>query len=99
MRQYFIVYCKTHIVSEEIVSISTYTFHCFLFFNKAVEAQKTDSIYHINGDILTGDLKSMAYGVATYKMDGMGTISVEDVKIKSFKSKKLFEIEIEKWEY
>jgi len=69
-------------------------FIAFVFFNSSAEAQKTDSIFHINGDILTGDLKNMAYGVATYKMDGMGTISVEDVKIKSIKSQKLFEIEM-----
>jgi len=44
-------------------------------------AQKTDTIIHINGDVLTGDLKKMAYGVVTWKMDGMGTISLEEVKI------------------
>jgi len=44
-------------------------------------AQKTDTIVHINGDVLTGDLKKLTYGVATWKMDGMGTISMEEVKI------------------
>jgi len=59
-----------------------------------VVAQKTDTIIHINGDVLTGDFKKMDYGVVTWKMDGMGTISVEEVKINTIRSKKLFEIKM-----
>lgn len=55
-------------------------------------AQKTDTIFHTNGNILTGDLKKMIYGVATWKMDGMGSISLEQPEINSIKSDKLFEI-------
>lgn len=64
------------------------------FIQKEGLAQKTDTIVHINGNILTGDLKKMAYGVATWKMDGMGTISLEEVKINTIKSKKQFEIKM-----
>lgn len=55
-------------------------------------AQKTDSIFHINGNILTGELKKMNYGVATWKMDGMGTINFELVNAKAIISNKQFEI-------
>ena len=58
-------------------------------------AQKTDTIVHINGNILTGDFKSLNYGVVTWKMDGMGTISLEEPKIKHIISKKIFEIKLE----
>jgi len=58
-------------------------------------AQKTDTIIHINGNILTGELKKLAYGVASWKMDGMGTISLEEVKINSISSTKLFEVKME----
>lgn len=61
--------------------------------NKSI-AQKTDTIIHINGNVLTGDLKKLVYGVATWKMDGMGTISIEEPKIKTIKSDKLFEIKM-----
>ena len=54
--------------------------------------QKIDTVYHINGNVLTGDFKKMVYGVAIWKMDGMGTINLEEIKINSIKSKKLFEI-------
>ncbi len=59
-----------------------------------VFSQKTDTIVHINGDVLTGELKKMVYGVITWKMDGMGTISVEEVKVKTMSSKKMFEIKM-----
>lgn len=57
-------------------------------------AQKTDTIYHVNKNILTGDLKNLAYGVFTWKMDGMGTISLEEIKVNTIISKKQFEIKL-----
>jgi len=57
-------------------------------------AQKTDTIYHINGNVLTGDFKKMVYGVVSWKMDGMGTISLEEVKVNTLKSQKQFEVKL-----
>ncbi|MEZ5199424.1 MAG: hypothetical protein R2764_24490 [Bacteroidales bacterium] len=77
------------------ISIHTILFFISLFvLVHAGIAQKTDTIIHINGNVLTGDLKKLVYGVATWKMDGMGTISVEEPKIKTIKSDKLFEIKM-----
>ncbi|MEE4260689.1 MAG: hypothetical protein V2I62_13065 [Bacteroidales bacterium] len=67
---------------------------CTFFALQASFAQKIDTIVHVNGDVLTGDLKKMIYGVATWKMDGMGTINFEEVKIRTIKSPKLFEIKM-----
>ncbi|MFC2102579.1 DUF481 domain-containing protein [Bacteroidota bacterium] len=66
----------------------------FLFAVNDGIAQKTDTIVHINGNILTGDLKKMVYGVASWKMDGMGTISLDEVKIRTIKSQKQFEVKM-----
>jgi len=66
----------------------------FLLISKEGIAQKTDTIYHVNGNILTGDLKKIAYGVATWKMTGMGTISLEEVHINTIRSRKLFEVKL-----
>jgi len=55
-------------------------------------AQKIDTIYHINGNVLTGDFKHLKYGVVTWKMDGMGTINFEEVKIRTILSRKQFKI-------
>lgn len=65
-----------------------------LFIQKAVDAQKVDTLYHINGNALTGDLKKIEYGVVVFKMDGMGTINVEEVKVNSILSRKSFEIKL-----
>jgi hypothetical protein len=65
-----------------------------LFVHQLAIAQKIDTIVHINGNILKGDLKKLIYGVATWKMDGMGTINLEEVKINTIKSPKMFEIKM-----
>jgi len=56
--------------------------------------QKIDTIYHINGNVMTGDFKKLNYGVVTWKMDGMGTISLEEPKINTIKSTKQFEVKM-----
>lgn len=60
-----------------------------------IRAQKTDTIIHINGNILTGELKRMVSGVVTWKMDGMGTISMEEPKVNTIISDKQFHIKME----
>lgn len=59
-------------------------FECF--------AQKTDTIVHVNGNVLKGDFTKMEYGIITWKMQGMGTISVEEPFVSSIISQKQFEI-------
>lgn len=74
---------------------SMIAFLSVLIFSKSGIAQKTDTVYHVNGNILTGDLKKLAYGVVTWKMTGMGTITLEVVQIKTMRSRKLFEIKMD----
>jgi hypothetical protein len=59
-----------------------------------MRAQEIDTVYHVNGNILTGDFKKMVYGVVNWKMDGMGTISLEQIKVNTVISKKEFEIKL-----
>ena len=66
---------------------------CILFVNKA-NAQKTDSIYHTNGNILTGDFKKLNYGLVTWSMKGMGSISLETPEVANIKSNKQFEVKL-----
>ena len=65
----------------------------FLFAVKGY-SQKIDTIYHTNGNVLTGDFKKLVYGVVTWKMDGMGTISLEEVRVNTIKSPKQFEVKL-----
>ncbi len=57
-------------------------------------AQKTDTIIHVNGNILTGEIKKLSYGVVNFKMSGMGTIKFKQAHIQSIKSTKNFEIRL-----
>jgi hypothetical protein len=66
---------------------------CILFGLEG-SAQKTDTIYHINGNILTGEFKKLNFGVVSWSMEGMGTISLETPEISDIKSEKLFEVKL-----
>ena len=57
-----------------------------------LSAQKVDTLIHINGNVMTGEIKKMIDGILFFKMDGMGTISVEAEKINTFKTVKLLQI-------
>lgn len=48
----------------------------------------------VNGNIITGDLKKLVYGQLSYSVEGMNTISIDEVDISSIKSKKQFEIKL-----
>ncbi len=55
-------------------------------------AQKTDTIVHINGNVLLGEIKTLDNGIITFKMDGMGTIKFQLDKVNTFSSKKHFQV-------
>ncbi len=55
-------------------------------------AQKTDTIIHVNGNVLLGEIKKLDNGIVSFKMDGMGTIKFQLDKVNTFSSKKYFQI-------
>ena len=57
-----------------------------------LSAQKTDTLVHINGNVLTGEIKKMVDGILYFKMDGMGTVSVEAEKIRTMQTQKILQI-------
>jgi len=57
-------------------------------------AQKTDTIIHINGNVLLGEIKKLDNGIITFKMDGMGTIKFELDKVNTFSSNKNFQVTV-----
>ncbi len=57
-----------------------------------LHAQKTDTLFHTNGNVLTGEVKKFSQGLLYFKMDGMGTIKVENEEIKSLISNKFLRI-------
>jgi len=67
----------------------------FLLFGIVGYAQKNDTLVHINGNILTGEIKKIEYGLLYFSTDGMGTLNVETEKIRSLKSNKQFQITLD----
>ncbi len=64
----------------------------FLFINFTVNAQKDDTLYFLNGDRISGEIKQYKYGYLKYKTYGVSTVNVKFDKISTFYSKKSFDI-------
>jgi len=58
-------------------------------------AQKDDTLYFLNGDRISGEIKQYKYGFLTYKTYGVSTVNVKYDKISTFYSKKSFDILLE----
>ncbi|OQX77179.1 MAG: hypothetical protein B6D61_07565 [Bacteroidetes bacterium 4484_249] len=55
-------------------------------------AQKNDTLYFLNGDRISGEIKQYKFGFLTYKTYGVSTVKVKYDKINTFFSRKNFEI-------
>ena len=64
----------------------------FLVIFKTTVAQKTDKVYLSNGDIITGEIKSMKLAILNFDMDGPGIINIKWEKVTAIKSDRIFEI-------
>jgi hypothetical protein len=53
--------------------------------------QKTDKVYLKNGDMLTGEIKSMQLGLLSYDVTGPGTINIKWEEVTKIISDKIFE--------
>lgn len=55
-------------------------------------AQKNDTVYFLNGDRISGEIKSFQYGFLTYKTYGVSTVKVKYDKLATFYSNKDYEV-------
>lgn len=67
-----------------------------IFTSVIVSAPKTDMIRLKNGNLVTGEIKSLEYGILSYKTDGMSTLSVKWDHVTQIKSKYKFEVTLDK---
>ncbi len=68
-----------------------------LFFSllpATIFAQKNDTVVLQNNNILTGEIKNLEFGLLTFKTDGMGTVKIKSEELKSLKSNKRFQIQL-----
>jgi len=69
-----------------------FIFLVFVFLAVTVSAQKNDTVYFLNGDRISGEIKSYKYGYMTHKTYGVSTVNIKYDKISTFYSAKNFEI-------
>jgi len=74
----------------------TYLFYslmaAFLLLGPCSMAQKNDTLYFLNKDRISGEIKHYKYGFLTYKTYGVSTVNVKYNKISTFYSRKYFDI-------
>ena len=58
------------------------------------EAAKTDVVVLINGDAVTGEIKSLDFGALRYSTDSMGTVSIEWEEVVSLQSDQSLQVEV-----
>ena len=76
-------------------------FHSFIFTialllsaPAASMAAKTDVVLLINGNTITGEIKSLEFGVLRYSTDSMGTVSIDWEDIVSITTKQTLQVEV-----
>jgi len=64
----------------------------FVVIGSTAFAQKNDTVYFLNDDRISGEIKSYKYGYMNYKTYGVSTVDIKYDKIATFYSGKNFEI-------
>ncbi|HNP35449.1 MAG TPA: DUF481 domain-containing protein [Woeseiaceae bacterium] len=65
-----------------------------LFSATSASAAKTDVVKLVNGDLVTGEIKSLDFGALSYSTDSMGTISIDWDDVLSAKSEQSLQVEL-----
>ncbi len=65
-----------------------------LWMPRDAEAAKTDVVVLINGDAVTGEIKSLDFGALRYSTDSMGTVSIEWEEVVSLHSDQSLQVEV-----
>ena len=60
----------------------------------ATLAAKTDAVLLVNGNTITGEIKSLEFGALRYSTDSMGTVSIDWEDIVSITTKQTLQVEI-----
>src|SRR5210317_1261604 len=60
----------------------------------AAYAAKTDVVLLVNGNTITGEIKSLEFGALRYSTDSMGTVSVDWEDIVSITTKQTLQLEV-----
>lgn len=79
---------------NDIVRTSMLSFVLLLCLVSAARAAKTDVVVLLNGDAVTGEVKSLEFGELRYSTDSMGTVSVEWEEVLALESDQALQVEV-----
>jgi len=77
---------------HNIKYLQIFLFFAFIIVVSTATAQKNDTVYFLNGDRVSGEIKSYKYGYMNYKTYGVSTVDIKYDKIATFYSNKNYEI-------
>ncbi|MEL7448603.1 MAG: DUF481 domain-containing protein [Pseudomonadota bacterium] len=60
----------------------------------AAHAEKTDEVELVNGNLVTGEVKSLEFGALRYSTDSMGTVTIDWEDVVTVRSKQDLQIEL-----
>ncbi len=69
-------------------------FALFLAMPAAAIAAKTDVVLLVNGNTITGEIKSLEFGALRYSTDSMGTVTIDWEDIVSITTKQTLQVEV-----
>jgi len=76
------------------ISLSVQILVLYSFMAPPAHAEKTDIVVLINGNAVTGEIKSLDFGSLRYSTDSMGTVSIDWEDIVNVTSSQNFQIEV-----
>ena len=68
--------------------------HVFMCLPLAAQSAKTDVVVLINGNDVTGEIKSLEFGELRYSTDSMGTVSIEWEEVVALQSDQALQVEV-----
>ena len=81
-------------MSIDVEKLKLVMFLIGMFFLVPAYAAKTDIVTLVNGNAVTGEIKTLEFGALKYSTDSMGTVSIDWEDIVSIKSDQNLQIEI-----
>lgn len=79
---------------KRVIKYTLEVFVLYIFITMSAYAEKTDTVVLVNGNIVTGEVKSLEFGSLRYSTDSMGTVNIDWEDIVNVTSNQDLQIEL-----
>lgn len=87
-------YRAGHVMLKRTFALLGSVFFILIFLTGTAEAKKTDIVKLVNGDAVTGEVKSLDFGSLRYGTDSMGTVSIDWEDVTGLTSDQSLQVEL-----